>query len=101
MDRHHDEDDFYQPPPPKKGGAGPMLIFGIVLGAGVLLVLVVVVCGGAFFLGRVAGPAEPQPVRQQKAVMNDDAPVTKPAPPKDRQPEGMKAKNGPPTGPDK
>jgi hypothetical protein len=98
-DRHDDEDDYYLPPPPKKSGASAMLILGIVLGAGVLLVLLVVICGGAFFLGRVAGPDEP-PAREEIRTRNE-GPAANTAPAKVREPEGMKAKGGPPAGPDK
>lgn len=97
MDRHDDEDDYL--PPPKKSGASAMLILGIVLGAGLLLVVLLVVCGGAFFLGRVAGPDEPQPARQEIRTGNE-GPAKDTAPIKNRQPDGMKAKNGPPAGPD-
>ena len=96
MDQHDDADDYL--PPPKKSGVSPMLILGIVLGAGVLVILLVVVCGGFFFFGGVAGPPEPQPIRHDTGVKQ--GPLT-PNPAKDRQPDGMKAKNGPPAGPDK
>jgi hypothetical protein len=100
MDRHDDEEDYL--PPPKKGGVSLMLILGIVLGAGVLLVLVLIVCGGAFFLRQVAGPDEPQrPTRHESEMMDKGGPATNPVPPKGPQPDGMKAKFGPPDGPER
>jgi hypothetical protein len=100
MDRYDDEDDYL--PPPKKSGASAVLMLGIVLGAVLLLGLLIVVCGGAFFLARDAGPVQPpRPTRQESGVMDKGGPATKPAPPKGPQPDGMKAKLGPPAGPDK